>query len=466
MTRITQLDDDFIFNFDDNHLYQNGKPIVELDERLSEVLAYLADSPNCKRTAFDICNGLEGQIQETTVRGYILRLRRTHNVFERVIISNKKGSGYKYTGGKTESIDPTKNNIIKTEDIEYTEFLRRAKEYEKEYIQAILFCPCKWGACCFDETHQNTNTCEGAIVLLSTKQSNKYLDEIEEAIDFLKNEITETGLKSRSLDGTTIVPTSMFLYLHSLYNGFDYDINELAKRLWNARSKTGWGIYVKQMDKYANIGCTYWALMGLKEHAQESSDQFQKYLRTLFKYDGAFSYGNTINDVNPRFPCLYATSMMYIIYSFMTKDSQEIVGNKYDPEKALNFIVKNFDTPFYLTEQEGINGVEVEGKISVHTVNWTHISIDYSLKALSIALKNGKLSTKTAKSILSRVLRIIDENSEKSGGRLYWSPPNLTIEQGNRGKMIFPTMHFVMGLQSIMEAIEKLICNDLCQYQY
>lgn len=36
------------------------------------------------------------------------------------------------------------------------------------------------------------------------------------------------------------------------------------------------------------------------------------------------------------------------------------------------------------------------------------------------------------------------------------SGPDLTLERGRRGKMIFPTMHFVMGLSHLRCAVSKV----------
>lgn len=52
---------------------------------------------------------------------------------------------------------------------------------------------------------------------------------------------------------------------------------------------------------------------------------------------------------------------------------------------------------------------------------------------------------------------MIRENSEWSDGRLYGSGPDFTLEKQQRGKMIFPTMHLVMGLSHLRKAVNKII---------
>ena len=149
--------------------------------------------------------------------------------------------------------------------------------------------------------------------------------------------------------------------------------------------------------------------------------------------------------------------MMYIIYSLLSENSKKSIGKRYDAEKAIKYIVDNFDKPFYLTEQEGINGVEVDGKISVHTVGWNHMTINYSLTALAIALKNGVFKMDAINEILKRIEKVVIDNSEVNEGKMFWSAPTMTIEKGNRGKMIFPSMHLIMGLSEIREAVMEIV---------
>ena len=323
-------------------------------------------------------------------------------------------------------------------------------------INAIMFCSCKWGSYTLDETQQNTNACEGVMALMCSSYDAKYMDTIEEVMDYLKQVITSKGLKSKSLDEETVVPTSMYLYLQ---NYFFKDSNEvtqaLADNLWKSKGSNGWGIYIKKMDKFANIGCTYWAIMGLRDYPGINSVEFQKYLRSLFKYEGACTFGNTIDDVNPRFPKLYSTSMMYIIYNLLSADSKKQIGNRYASSKALKYIVDNFDNPIYLIEKETIRGTEIEGRIQVHSLPWDNISIDYSLTALSIAIKNGEIGRANISSILKRIENIVVENTVRIEGRTFFVAPEMMFENGSRGKMVFPTMHLIMGLSRIREVVEK-----------
>lgn len=92
---------------------------------------------------------------------------------------------------------------------------------------------------------------------------------------------------------------------------------ELALKLWEARGQSGWGLYDRDMKQYTNIGCTYWALMGLNGYDVIPQEEFQRYVGGLFRYENTFSYGGTIHDVNPKIPRLYATSMMYCVYQHL-----------------------------------------------------------------------------------------------------------------------------------------------------
>jgi len=367
----------------------------------------------------------------------------------------------KHSGGETSfpgyTLSLPEQEVELSSKYSLMEFIKKEEQLESDLLRAVMYCYCKWGACTYDEIPQNTNTCEGILSLMAAKDKGKYFEVIEEAMEYLKEEIADKGLKSKSLDEETVVPTAMYLYLNKkIQKVFDDKTNDIANRLWSVRTHNGWGLYVKKMEKFANIGCTYWAIMGLEGYANISEELFQKYLRSLFKYENAYAYGATINDVNPRVPSLYATSMMYIIYNHLSECSQMSIGKLYDSDRALEYIVQNFDNPFLLTEQEGINGVEVDGKISVHTVGWNHITVNYSLTALSIAFEKGCFSEAEMNEILYRIEQLVTDNSEKNEQIMFWSAPTMAIDKGNRGKLIFPTMHLIMGLSRIREAVERL----------
>lgn len=344
--------------------------------------------------------------------------------------------------------------LIQKYDIK--DFLKVVDKYESSFMKAFMHCSCRWGTCVFDETAQNTNTCEGILAILSSKYKDIYREVIHDRFDYLLNEVTDLGLISKSLSEETVVPTAMFLLLCKILKINNSDILLVANNLWNSRTVGGWGLYVREMENHTNIGCTYWALIGLKDFSNIQEDEYQKFLRFLFKYEEAYLYGNTIDNVSPRIPCLYATSMMYILYSLLSEESKNIIETRYNPGKALEYILENFDNPFYLVEQEGIDGVETKGKTSVHTVNWNHISINYSLTALSIAIRNKAFTLESLKSVLARVERILVDNCQEDRGVLLWLPPKMDLNKGSRGNVIFPSMHLLMGLTNIRNALLEL----------
>lgn len=462
MARIVRLNEDYLINFDDHYLYFKGEKKEELTKRPLDVLEYLCSYPNCYKKVKDINNYLdEGCLSEGTIRGYIHKLRNCNDIMKG-LITNKFGSGYMYTGNKIEETElPAGEESDDISEYSLVDFLQNVNRLEVGFLNAIMYCSCKWGAHTFDEMQQNANTCEGIMALMASGQSDKYIDTIDDAFEYLKQEIADRGLKSKSLDEETVVPTSMYLYLHQkYYDEGNEKIDSIANKLWEARSDNGWGIYVKKMLKHANIGCTYWAIIGLNECKNVSEETFQKYLRSLFKYENAYTYGTTIDVVNPKVPALYATSMMYILYNLLSDSSKSSIGKRYDPEKALDYIIHNFDNPFYLSEEEGINGVAVAGKTSVHTVSWSHMTINYSLSALSIAISNGYLESSKIKDLLKRIEKVVIDNSEKNEGRIYWTAPGMTLEKENRGKMIFPTMHLVVGMSRVKDSVEWIIKNN------
>mgnify|MGYP004485106985 FL=1 len=457
MTRIAKLAKGYYVNFDDHCLYsKENERVAQIGRKPLEVLEYFCKYPNCYKQIEDINQYLEeGCLSSAAIRSRIFKLRKSHDILREVVTHDS--SGYKYIGRKIEEIEghgdhsdySNAKNTIET-------FVKVIDEYESEFLRSIMCCSCKWGTYTFDDTPQNTNTCEGALALLYSSQKEKYGDVIDDAFGYLAHECSDRGLISKSLDEETVVPTAMFLLLGNKLNKDKELMVTVAEHLWEARSSNGWGIYVRDMGKYSNIGCTFWALIGLKELSCVPQNEFQKYLRSLYKYEGSYAFGKTVDDISPRIPCLYATSMMYILYDLLSEDSKKKIGTRYNNNKAISYIIENFDNPFFLIEQEGINGIEINGKTSVHTVNWSHISIDYSLTAIASAIEKGILSKGEIYSVLNRILKVVEDNNEKSQGLIFWTAPNMSIDRGTRGKMIFPTMHFLMGLSKVRSAVMNL----------
>jgi hypothetical protein len=457
MTRIAKLSKGYYVNFDDHCLYsKENKKVAEISRKSLEVLEYFCEYPNCYKQINDINQYLEeGCLSSEAIRSRIFKLRKSHPIIKEVVTHNS--SGYKYVGKKIEEVRSlesysTDSNMKDTVDV----FIKAVDKYEGDFLKSIMYCSCKWGTCTFDDIPQNTNTCEGALALLLSAKNEKYEDAIDDAIDYLAQECSERGLISKSLDEETVVPTSMFLLLCNKLNRYEEIMTTVAQNLWSVRSSSGWGIYVRDMGKYSNIGCTYWALIGLQGLACVPQSEFQKYLRSLYRYEDSYVFGKTIDDISPRIPSLYATSMMYILYDLLSEDSKKKIGTRYNDSMAIKYIIDNFDNPFFLIEQEGINGIEINGKTSVHTVNWNHISIDYSLTAIASAIEKGALSMDEIYSVLNRILKVAENNNEKNQGLVFWTAPNMSIDRGNRGKMIFPTMHFLMGLSKVRDAVMNL----------
>ena len=457
MTRIAKLAKGYYVNFDDHCLYsKENKRVTKIGRKPLEVLEYFCEYPNCYKQIEDINQYLEeGCLSSGAIRTRIFNLRKSHDVLREVLTHDR--SGYKYIGKKIEKIEDHEVHIdYSNARNTFETFVKAIDKYESEFIKTIMFCSCKWGACTLDDTPQNTNTCEGALALLNSSQKEKYEDVIDDAFGYLEYECSDRGLISKSLDEETVVPTAMFLLLGKKLNKYKELMLTVGNHLWEARSINGWGIYVRDMGKYSNIGCTYWALIGLKGLSCVPQSEFQKYLRSLYKYEGSYAFGKTVDDISPRIPSLYATSMMYILYDLLSDESKKKIGTRYNNSKAISYIIENFDNSFFLIEQEGINGIEINGKTSVHTVNWNHISINYSLTAIASAIEKELLTQDEVCSVLKRVLKVIEDNIERNQGLVFWTAPNMSIDRGNRGEMIFPTMHVLMGLSRVRGAVMNL----------
>lgn len=475
MARIIKFTDNKYFNLDERMLYINGKPVgTELKGIPFRILEYLANnSPNFLPQDQIRDNCWKDDHGEGTVAYHIMKLRqkiqdeKIQGKRDYVYIIEADGM-YKCSRPITEEntqIRYKSEHTTETNSIQFNETIKEfetsARSFRNGLLNAVLYCNCKWGACTFDMETQHTNTCEGLLALLSCNEHHNHTDILDECLSILSEALNENGLPSKSLGIATVVPTSMYLCLSSiLKNKIDMNVvSKLSNKLYESREKSGWGIYVKKMGCNTNIGCTYWAIIGLLSSGVVNNDLIQNLIISLFKYNDTYCFGRNIDEVNPRIPCLYSTSMMYILYSFLSSTNKELVKRRYDYRKALEVIVKGFDNPFFLIEEEGIQGIEIPGRISVHTVNWSHITIHYSLKALSIAMHNNQLSQPEISSVLGRISHLFKENCQLNDSKYYWNDPKISIEKGARGKLVFPTMHAIMGLSSIIDYVHT-ICED------
>ena len=478
MARIIKFTDNKYFNLDERMLYINGKPVgTKLKGIPFRILEYLANnSPNFRTkdqirdhcwnddrgegtVAYHIMK-LRQKIQDEKIQGkrdyvYIVEADGMYQCSRSITEENKETPKADIKSGHT-----TESNSIQFNEI-IKEFEASARSVRNGLLNAVLYCNCKWGACTFDMETQHTNTCEGLLALLSCNEHHDHTDIIDECLSILSEALNENGLPSKSLGIATVVPTSMYLCLSSILKGrIDMDVvSQLSNKLYESKERSGWGIYVKNMGRNTNIGCTYWAIIGLLSSGVVNNDLIQNLIVSLFKYNDTYCFGRNIDEVNPRILCLYSTSMMYILYSCLSSTNKKLVNKRYDYRKALEIIVKEFDNPFFLIEEEGIQGIEIPERINVHTVNWNHITIHYSLNALSIAMHNNQLSQLEITSVLGRVSHLFKENCQLNDGKYYWTDPKISIEKGARGKLIFPTMHAIMGLSSIIDYVHNM-CED------
>lgn len=68
-------------------------------------------------------------------------------------------------------------------------------------------------------------------------------------------------------------------------------------------------------------------------------------------------------------------------------------------------------------------------------------------------MQNSHISEQQIIDILDRISNLFKENCQINDGKYYWNDPKTSIEKGNRGKLIFPTMHAIMGLSSIIDSV-------------
>lgn len=373
-------------------------------------------------------------------------------------IQSVRNLGYKFVSRPKCRQTPTDNakkehprNII-------SEFVENSTELQTNLLNSMFDCSCFWGTCSFDTVQQNANAAEGLLTLVTCNKSNEYKTEFETVLNYLLNELSETGLKSKSLKKETVAPTSMFLTAcDSIPNdAIKKLIEPCIKNLWAVKDKRGWGIYAQKMNQFSTIGFSYWALNALEnKRTIISDDEFGEYVITLLCYKrNSAKFAEKIgSDAAPR---MYATSMMFILYNMLSNKWKTKADERYDAKKAIDFIMKDFDNDHFLTESESVGGTELSNTIDVHDVPWNHISIHFSLKAIAMAIESGMIGKDDTCRIVERLEKVLKTHCLHVGtDKSYFKPPYLNINYGNRGYLIYPTMHLLMGLWYFTAAIER-----------
>ena len=320
----------------------------------------------------------------------------------------------------------------------------------KQCISWLIQTPMHWGPLYTSEQCQNANTCESLLALKKTNYDVKYRVIYEQARENVLNNVTDSGLPSKSLNFETVVCTSMILYLialekkagdiitHELAEKFE----RIARNLWNCKSERGWGVYVEALEpEYSCVANTFWALIALNNYSVAQTEEYDSFVKSIYEYSNNSVFGFVIGD-RPR---LCTTAMAVILYFSLDNMLQEAINQVYDVNIAIDYIFDNFCIKNIQCETETLRGIDLKSPGSAKAP-WTHMTMGFAMEAISLAYKNKKLSLirmdiyihKLKKICNTRLVRLSEQQ------QCYFIPEGMQLR--DNGVYTFPTAYFVMGL--------------------
>lgn len=455
--RLIPLTEQCFINMDD-HSFVNGEKKVPIPVTDWRFVQKLIENPNRLMTFGQLTDAMydDGCVSRERIIKSKNRVKsKAAQAGIRIddFIVSKRGEGYVFYSAnplicsvETQCATPSTQSFVDTT----TDWIERA-------VNSAMSCRKKWGPFSDDEEKRNANVCEGAICLLMAGYTDGFDSAIREINHYLDRELSATGLISKSLKYSTVVPTSMCLHFvqASRMRGRSFAWkNESAAvdALWEARDRYGWGMYVMRSPDHANIGSTFWALRALKPYTRiAESEEFEATIERLYHFNHTGLFRFNVSDGGYTYN-LYSTAMMFIISNEIAP--HPIPSDLYQSEKALEFILDKFDSVNYLAEKEEIKGVDRAGTVTVNNVSWTHCSFRYALEAIGLAYSKNMIDDRKMASILERVSACLAKHSvSPDRHRTYWNDLADPLEAPRRGYRIYPTMNTVSGLCYLLDCL-------------
>lgn len=298
---------------------------------------------------------------------------------------------------------------------------------------------------------QNANTCEGILAIMKAGLENRYSNVYQEALSEVFNNITDRGLESKSLKYESVVCTTMILYVYAagrkkcneFYPQLNDHFTKIATSLWEARGRSGWGVFV---EKAEDINCsmcnTFRALIALKEYDVCDRDEYYNTVRRTYESSNDSLFGFVKGD-HPR---LVPTAMSVILYFILDKSLQISLDEVYNVNTAVNFVFHQFCLKGVEIEDETFHGLEVKSG-GVKKAPWTHVTMAYAIDALVAAYANKVIGIAKMNILITRIdniykKRIMYVNEDKQ--QCYYMPKDMQMRSD--GIYTFPTAYFVIGV--------------------
>ncbi len=323
--------------------------------------------------------------------------------------------------------------------------------YINQLMDWLLNIPVKWGAVDSATEIQHANIIEGLLAMKYTgydmRKEHAYRQILSEALKCVQ----EDGLSSKSLKASTVNCTALLLELVTLERGNpsglidDYSKYEcIAKYIWENRNPNyGWGMYSARMnDDDCSMASTCRVLWNLLDYRISETEEFESFCQHVFECSSDGKMGFFIGDSESR---LITSALLICIYFKLPTALQIKIEQSYNLMEGIEFVFQEFVAEDKQIEVETLYGIDKNG-VGAKKAPWNHITIRYTVQALSLAYKNHKIGELRLSEIIGHVHDILKKNVAKDihGRYTYYFPRGMDARR--TGHWTFPSVYLIIAL--------------------
>lgn len=325
------------------------------------------------------------------------------------------------------------------------------QSYMHQMMDWLLRIPVRWGAVDSATEIQHANIIEGLLAMkyigYDTRKEQTYRQILREALACVRDD----GLSSKSLKASTANCTSLLLELiamerrnpSGIIQGFSkYD--RIAAYIWENRNPNyGWGMYSAYMhDDDCSLPSTCKMLLTLLDFNIAQTSEFDAFCQHIFECSSDGKMGFFIGDSESR---LITTALLICIFFKMPKALQKKIEQSYNLTEGIDFVFQEFVKEDKQIEVETLYGIDRDG-VGAKKAPWNHITIRYTVQALSLAYANRKIGELQFSEIIGHVHNILQKNVAKDIHERYTYYFPRGMEAPRNGHWTFPTVYFIIAL--------------------
>ncbi len=328
--------------------------------------------------------------------------------------------------------------------------------YINQLMDWLLNIPVRWGAVDSATEIQHANIIEGLLAMKYTgfdiRKEQAYQQILSEALACVQDD----GLSSKSLKASTINCSALLLELVTLErnnpSGLIHDYSKyeyIAKYIWDNRNPDyGWGMYSARMnDDDCSMASTCKVLWNLLDYRISETKEFESFCQHVFECSSDGKMGFFIGDSESR---LITSALLICIFFKLSPSMQKKIEQSYNLTEGIGFVFQEFVAEDKQIEVETLYGIDKNG-IGAKKAPWNHITIRYTVQALSLAYKSHKIGELQLSKVIGHVHDILKKNVAKDihDRYTYYFPKGMDARR--TGHWTFPSAYLIIALQLLNE---------------